>query len=172
MSIAIEIPEAADEKMVTISLSELEALVWRVALAIIRDEIRDELRVESRDAVRAAVCEEMKRAFGTPLRKLMEEWEHQGPYDPEGDDLLLADALEIIEKYKAAREEMKRALFELWTQEGEDDPREDEILLRDALEQIKKYGDDHSSFITLEELEAELAAENNAIQSQNRAGGA
>lgn len=73
---------------------------------------------------------------------------------------------------ETVREEMKRLLFEFWTQEGEDDPREDEILLRDALEQIEKYGDDHSSFITLEELEAELAAENNAIQNQNRAGGA
>lgn len=119
MSTATETLDAADEKMVTISLSELEALVRRVAHSIILDEIRDELRVESRDAVRAAVCEEMKRAFGLPLRKLLEEWEHQGPYDPEGDDLLLADALEIIEKYK----------------------------------------DDRSGFITLEELEAELAAE-------------
>lgn len=73
---------------------------------------------------------------------------------------------------EAVREEMERVLFEFWTREGEDDPREDEILLRDALEQIEKYGDDHSSFITLEELEAELAAENNAIQNQNRAGGA
>lgn len=111
--------DTVTENTVTISVSELEALVRRVARSIILDEIRDELRVESRDAVRAAVCEEMKRAFGTPLRKLMEEWEHQGPYDPEGDDLLLADALEIIEKYKG----------------------------------------DRSGFITLEELEAELAAE-------------
>jgi len=70
------------------------------------------------------------------------------------------------------REEMERLLFEFWTQEGEADPREDEILLRDALEQIEKYGDDHSSFITLEELEAELAAETDAIQNQDCAGGA
>jgi hypothetical protein len=54
------------------------------------------------------------------------------------------------------REEIDRVLFEFWTHEGEADPRGDEILLRDALEQIEKYGDDHSSFITLEELEAEL----------------
>jgi hypothetical protein len=54
------------------------------------------------------------------------------------------------------REEIDRVLFEFWTYEGEADPRGDEILLRDALEQIDKYGDDHSSFITLEELEAEL----------------
>lgn len=119
MSTATETLDAAEEKMAPVSLSELEALARRVAHSIILDEIRDELRVESRDAVRAAVCEEMKRAFGTPLRKLMEEWEHQGPYDPEGDDLLLADALKIIEKYK----------------------------------------DDRSGWVTLEELEAELAAE-------------
>jgi hypothetical protein len=73
---------------------------------------------------------------------------------------------------ETVREEIDRALFEFWTQEGEADPREDEILLRDALEQIEKYGDDHSSFITLEELEAELDAENDAIQNPNRAGSA
>ena len=136
MSTATETLDAAEEKIVTISLSELKALVRRVAHSIILDEIRDELRVESRDAVRGAVCEEMKRAFGTPLRKLMEEWEHQGPYDPEGDDLLLADALEISEKYK----------------------------------------DDRSGWVTLEELEAELAAEANAKADElprgNLAGGA
>ncbi|GEM_PF-767273 len=136
MSTATETLDAAEEKMAPISLSELEALVRRIAHSIILDEIRDELRVESRDAVRAAVCEEMKRAFGTPLRKLMEEWEHQGPYDPEGDDLLLADALEIVEKYK----------------------------------------DDRSGWVTLEELEAELAAEANAKADElprgNLAGGA
>lgn len=70
------------------------------------------------------------------------------------------------------REEMERVLFEFWTQEGEADPREDEIILRDALEQIEKYGDDHSSFITLEELEAELATENDARPNQNRSGSA
>jgi len=67
---------------------------------------------------------------------------------------------------EAVREELKRVfstrlreLIEEWEHEGVDEPGDDEKLLADALEVIKCYGDDHSKYITLEELEAELAAE-------------
>jgi hypothetical protein len=65
---------------------------------------------------------------------------------------------------EAVRKEMKHVLFEFWTQEGEDTAKEDEVLLRDALKQIDEYGDDHSGFITLEDLKTELANEANGLR--------
>jgi hypothetical protein len=44
------------------------------------------------------------------------------------------------------------------------------MLLKDAMEQIEKYKDDYSGCITLEELEAELAAESNELPDQNHSG--
>jgi len=67
---------------------------------------------------------------------------------------------------RVVREEMQRhsdwivrEMIEFWRNEGPPDLEGDELLARDALELIEKYKDDHSGFITLEQLEAELAAE-------------
>ncbi|MGH9766961.1 MAG: hypothetical protein ACREAB_05940, partial [Blastocatellia bacterium] len=88
---------------------------------------------------------------------------------------------------RVAREEMRqhsdwivREMIEFWRNEGPPDLEGDELLARDALELIEKYKNDHSGFITLEELEAELAAEASAeakakadeISRGNLAGGA
>jgi hypothetical protein len=78
---------------------------------------------------------------------------------------------------RVVREEMQRhsdwivrELIEFWRNEGPPDLEDDEMLLKDALEQIEKYNDDYSSCITLEELEAELAAESNELPDQNHSG--
>lgn len=63
-----------------------------------------------------------------------------------------------------------REMIEFWRNEGPPDPEDDEMLLKDALEQIEKYKDDYSGCITLEELEAELAAESNELPDQNHSG--
>jgi len=63
-----------------------------------------------------------------------------------------------------------REMIEFWRNEGPPDLEDDEMLLKDALEQIEKYNDDYSSCITLEELEAELAAESNELPDQNHSG--
>lgn len=140
--------ETATKNTVTLSVPELEAIIHRI--------------------VRAAAREEMAPWFGEeriqPIN-VVEESSGEAAITITG-----AELEAIIQR--AVKEEVNRALFEFWTQEGEDDPEEDERLLKDALEQIEKCGDDHSSFITLEELKAELAAETNTIQNQNRSRGA
>ncbi|MGH9847134.1 MAG: hypothetical protein ACREEM_51215 [Blastocatellia bacterium] len=66
---------------------------------------------------------------------------------------------------EAVRKEMKHVLFDFRTQADENTAKEDEVLLRDAMKQIDKYGDDHSGFITLEDLRTELANEANGLRS-------
>jgi len=66
---------------------------------------------------------------------------------------------------EAVRKEMKHVLFDFWTRADENTAKEDAVLLKDALEQIDHYGDDHSNFITLEDLKTELAAEPNGLRS-------
>jgi hypothetical protein len=65
---------------ITMTLSELEALVRRV--------VQETLR------------EELTRALRSPDRAVLEFWEHEGPEDPEGDAELLADAEAVIAQYE------------------------------------------------------------------------
>ncbi len=65
---------------------------------------------------------------------------------------------------EAVRKEMKHVLFDFWTQADQDTAKEDAVLLRDALKQIDEYGDDHSGFMTLEDLKTELANEANGLR--------
>lgn len=78
---------------------------------------------------------------------------------------------------RVVREEMQqhsewivREMIEFWRNEGPPDLEDDELLAKEALEQIERYKDDYSGCITLEELEAELAAESNELPDQNHKG--
>lgn len=71
----------------TISLTDLERLIQRVAKETVRDELA--------------------HALSTPSRAVLEYWEHEGPDDPAGDAELLNDALAIVERYEKNREGWK-----------------------------------------------------------------
>lgn len=76
----------------------------------------------------------------------------------------------VHEEMRQQSDWIVRELIEFWRNEGPPDLEDDELLAREALEQIEKYQDDFSSCITLEELEAELAAEANELSDQNHRG--
>ena len=67
------------EANVSISLSDLEALIHRA----VRETLRDEL----------------VRLLRSPTSTVLEEWLHEGPDDPVGDEQLLAEALTLIQQY-------------------------------------------------------------------------
>ena len=68
------------EAAITISLTDLEALIRRVTREVVR--------------------EELTRLLRTPDRSILEYWEHEGPDDPAGDEQLLAEALALIQQYE------------------------------------------------------------------------
>ena len=68
----------------TLSLSEMEAMIRRV--------------------VKEAVHEEFTRLLLRP-GSVAENWAHEGPDDPAGDELLLAEALAERERYRTNPEE-------------------------------------------------------------------
>jgi hypothetical protein len=63
-----------------LSLGEVEALIRRV--------------------VKEAVHEEFARVFRRSPTSIADEWTHEGPVDPEGDRILLAEALQMSEQYR------------------------------------------------------------------------
>lgn len=65
----------------TLSLNEMESLIRRV--------------------VKEAVHEEFARVLQQLPSSISDDWAHEGPEDPEGDRLLLAEALEESERYRA-----------------------------------------------------------------------
>lgn len=67
----------------TLTLEEMEAFIRRV--------------------VREAVHEEFERTLRRLPLAIAEDWSHEGLDDPEGDRLLLAEALEERERYRADR---------------------------------------------------------------------
>ena len=69
----------------TLSLSEMESLIRRV--------------------VKEAVHEEFARVLQQLPSSLVDDWAHEGPDDPEGDRLLLAEALAESERYRAHPQE-------------------------------------------------------------------
>ncbi len=68
------------EPMIIISQTELETLIRRV--------VQETMRAE------------LTRLLHKPDRSLPEDWEHEGPDDPEGDEMLLADALVMLREYE------------------------------------------------------------------------
>lgn len=69
----------------TLSLHEMESLIRRV--------------------VKEAVHEEFARVMQQLPSSLVDDWTHEGPDDPEGDRLLLAEALAESERYRAHPQE-------------------------------------------------------------------
>src|SRR5262245_21956454 len=67
------------EATITISLTDFENLLRRI--------------------VRETVREEMARLLRRPT-PILEDWRHEGPEDPEGDEELTADALALLEQYQ------------------------------------------------------------------------
>lgn len=50
--------------------------------------------------IRRVVREEISRLLKAPVRSLLEDQQQEGPDDPAGDDLLLADALAVLQQYE------------------------------------------------------------------------
>jgi hypothetical protein len=69
----------------TLSLEEMESLIRRV--------------------VKEAVHEEFARVMQQLPASSVDDWTHEGPDDPEGDRLLLAEALVESERYRSHPEE-------------------------------------------------------------------
>jgi hypothetical protein len=64
----------------TLSMAEMEALIRRV--------------------VKEAVHEEFERMQRQTQNPILEDWTHEGPADPAGDQVLLAEALEERDRYR------------------------------------------------------------------------
>ena len=73
---------------ITISMTELEALIHR--------------------AVREAVHEELSPLLRRSSFSNLDDWEQEGPEDPQGDEKLLTDALVMSQQYRENREGWKR----------------------------------------------------------------
>ena len=69
----------------TLSLSEMESLIRRV--------------------VKEAIHEEFARVMQQLPSSIVDDWAHEGPDDPDGDRLLLAEALAESERYRADPQE-------------------------------------------------------------------
>lgn len=76
---------ASPQFTTTLSLTEMEALIRRV--------------------VREAVHEEIEHVLQHLPSSIVNDWTHEGPYDPVGDNLLLAEALTERQRYRANPQE-------------------------------------------------------------------
>ncbi len=56
--------------------------------------------LELENLIRRIVREELARLLRSPVRSVLDDWRHEGPEDPEGDEQLAADALALLEKYE------------------------------------------------------------------------
>lgn len=72
---------ASPQFTTTLSLSEMEALIRR--------------------AVKEAVHEEFANVLRQVPASISADWRHEGPSDPAGDQMLLAEALAERERYRA-----------------------------------------------------------------------
>jgi hypothetical protein len=72
--------ETPPQATISISLSDLEALIRRV--------------------VRDAVHEEFARLAQRSRPAVAQDWDHEGPDDPAGDAELLDEALALVEQYR------------------------------------------------------------------------
>ena len=71
------------EAAITISLTDLENLIRRV------------------------VREELTRLSHAPAPSILDDWSHEGPDDPAGDEELLAEALVMSQQYRENKEGWK-----------------------------------------------------------------
>ena len=84
----------------TLSLNEMESLIRRV--------------------VKEAVREEFARVMQQLPSSIADDWTHEGPDDPEGDRLLLAEALAESERYRAdPQEHLEWSAFKAELREAE-----------------------------------------------------
>ena len=84
----------------TLSLTEIESLIRRV--------------------VKEAVHEEFARVMQQLPSSIADDWAHEGPDDPEGDHLLLAEALAESERYRAdPQEHLEWSAFKAELREAE-----------------------------------------------------
>ena len=84
----------------TLSLDEMESLIRRV--------------------VKEAVHEAFARVLQQLPSSIVDDWAHEGPDDPEGDRLLLAEALAEGERYRAdSREHLDWGAFKAELKEAE-----------------------------------------------------
>jgi hypothetical protein len=58
-----------------------------------------------RRVVKEAIHEEFARMISQSPSSMVDDWIHEGPDDPEGDRLLLAEALAESERYRADPQE-------------------------------------------------------------------
>lgn len=49
--------------------------------------------------VRRVMREELIRLLGSPLRSILEDWRQEGPDNPAEDELLLSEALAVLQQY-------------------------------------------------------------------------
>jgi hypothetical protein len=54
---------------------------------------------ELKGLIRLVVLEELAHLLKTPVQSILDDWRQQGPDDPAGDDLLLQEALAVIQNY-------------------------------------------------------------------------
>lgn len=55
--------------------------------------------VDLEDLIRRVVREEFSRLLRPLARSILEDWGQEGPDDPAGDELLLAEALAVLQQY-------------------------------------------------------------------------
>jgi len=53
--------------------------------------------------MRRVVREELTRLLPSPEPSILEDWSHEGPEDPAGDEELLAEALVMSQQYKKSK---------------------------------------------------------------------
>ena len=49
--------------------------------------------------VRRVMREELIRLLGSPIRSILEDWRQEGPDNPAEDELLLSEALAVLQQY-------------------------------------------------------------------------
>lgn len=49
--------------------------------------------------IRRVVREELIRLLRAPVRSILDDWEQEGPEDPEGDEMLLIEALAVLQEH-------------------------------------------------------------------------
>lgn len=77
--------------MVTISVTELDTLIRR--------------------AVREAVHDELKQLLRTDATKVVDDWAQEGVEDEEGDKVLLAEALQVLQE-----QQKDKSAWQSWEQ--------------------------------------------------------
>ncbi len=54
---------------------------------------------ELKGLIRLVVREELAHLLKAPVQSILDDWKQQGPDDPAGDDLLLQEALAVLQNY-------------------------------------------------------------------------